>query len=134
MSDDSPRALVCLIEGDSSPFRVELSGNKFIIALKNLIKEEGIDPTEHAVFAKDLTLWKVKMTMVSVSATNSLLQVDLAPPSADERKGLTGKYMQGSVKLDDLNIISDYWPATTPPNGKHLHIIVELPSCERCVH
>jgi hypothetical protein len=73
------------------------------------------------------------MTMDSDNTTNSLFQVDLAPPSGDERKGLTGKHAQG-VKLEDLNTISDYWPATTPLNPKHLQIIVELPIGERCVH
>ena len=73
MSDDSPRALVCLIEGESIPFRVELAGNKDIIALKDLIKEKGSNSTKHAVLAKDLTLWKVRMAMVSDSTTNSLL-------------------------------------------------------------
>ena len=73
MSDDSPRALLCLIEGESSLFMVELAGNKDIIALKDLIKEKGINSTKHAVLAKDLTLWKVRMTIVSDSTTNSLL-------------------------------------------------------------
>ena len=73
MSNDSPRALVCLIEGESTLFRVELAGNKVIIALKDLIKEKGINSTKHAVLAKDLTLWKVRMTMVSDSTTNSFL-------------------------------------------------------------
>ena len=73
--------------------------------------------------------------MVGDSTTNSLLQVDLTPPSKNERKGLTGKYVQGSVQLDeDLDNISDYWPMTTPLNPKHLHIIVELPLGKRCVH
>jgi hypothetical protein len=46
-----------------------------IIELKDLIKEKGINATEHArgVLAKDLTLWKVRMTMASDSdsTTNS---------------------------------------------------------------
>ena len=60
MADDSPRALVCLIEGESTPFRVELAGNKDIIDLRKLIKEE------QQISAPDgnLTLWKVKMTLV----------------------------------------------------------------------
>jgi hypothetical protein len=35
---------------------------------------------------------------------------------------------------EELDNISVHWPATTPPDLKHLHIIVELPSGERCVH
>jgi len=71
------------------------------------------------------------------SAQLTLLQVDLAPPSTtDERKNLTGKHVRGSVKLEgELDDISDLWPATMPPNPKHLQIIVELPSSgKRCVH
>jgi hypothetical protein len=40
----------------------------------------------------------------------------------------------GSVHLDEVDDISDHWPATMPPNPKHLHIIVEIPSGERCAH
>ena len=40
MADNSPRALVCLSEGGSKPFRVELAGNKDMIDLKDLIKEK----------------------------------------------------------------------------------------------
>ena len=63
MADDSPRALVCLIEGESKPFKVKLAGNKDIMDLNGLIEEKGIDPTKHVVLAKDLTLWKVRMTL-----------------------------------------------------------------------
>jgi hypothetical protein len=63
MADDAPRALVCLIEGESPLFIVKPTGNMYIIELKDLIKERGINATEHArVLAKDLTLWKVRMT------------------------------------------------------------------------
>lgn len=134
MADDSPRALLCLTEGESSLFRVKPAGNTDIIDLKDLIKEQGINSALRAILAKDLILWKVRMTMVSDNTTNSLLQVDLAPPSRDGWKGLTGKDAPGSVKLEALNTISDYWPATTPPNPKHLHILIECPSGERCVH
>jgi Crinkler effector protein N-terminal domain len=59
-SDDSRRALVCIIAGESTPFRVELAGNKDIIDLKDLIKEKGINSTEHAEY---LILWMVRMTV-----------------------------------------------------------------------
>ena len=132
MSDTSPRVLICLIAGKSSLFKVKLAGNKNIIDLRKLIKEECV---LSEVASMDLILWKVRMTMVGDSTNNSLLQVDLPPPSRDERKGLTGKYVQGSVQLDeDLDDISDYWPTTTPLNPKHLHIIVEPPLGKCCVH
>jgi hypothetical protein len=72
MADDAVRALLCIIEGESSLFRVKPTCNMDIIELKKLIREEGINTAEHAVLAKDLTLWKVRMIMASDSATNSL--------------------------------------------------------------
>jgi hypothetical protein len=68
MTDDPVRSLVCLIEGESSLFRVEPTGNTDIIALKDLIKEKGIN---NVILAKDLTLWKVRMSMTSGDATDS---------------------------------------------------------------
>jgi len=72
MANDAPRTLICLIEGDSQPFKVVLNGDKdMVMDLKDQIKEKGINDAEHAVLAKDLTLWKVRMTMASDSTTNS---------------------------------------------------------------
>lgn len=123
------------IEWDYNFFPIICPLTTPIGVLKKLIKEERKNSVLSNVDATHLTLWKVRMTIVSDSATKSLLQVDLAIPSGDERKDLTGKHLQGSVKLeDDLNNISDYWPETAQLNPKHLHIIVELPSCELCVH
>ena len=53
--------LTCLIEGESSAFIVEPKEDDHIMRLKDLIQEEGINPTEHAFLAKDLILWKVRM-------------------------------------------------------------------------
>ena len=68
MADDAIRALICLIEGESSLFRVKPTGSMVIIELKELIKEEGINGSVNAM---DLTLWKVRMTMASDSTTDS---------------------------------------------------------------
>lgn len=65
MADDSPRVLVCVIAGEVSPFTVELAGNKSVMDLKNLIREKAIKSSEDVV-AKDLTLWKVRMTLVVI--------------------------------------------------------------------
>ena len=57
------------------------------------------------------------------------MQVDLEPPYVDERRRLTGRNVAGSVKLEvELDSIICHWPAATPPNPQHIHIIVELPS------
>jgi hypothetical protein len=67
-------------------------------------------------------------------ATSQLtpLQVDLVnPPNANDKwNTLTGKNVAGSVKLVELDNISDYWPV---PNSKAIHIIVELPCGKRWV-
>ena len=54
----------------------------------------------------------------------TLVQVDLVNPPRDTLFTLTGKNVAGSVKLDELDIISDYSFVSKP---KAIHIIVELP-------
>jgi Crinkler effector protein N-terminal domain len=71
MADDVHCALHCLIEGDSSLFRVKPTGSVDIMELKELIKEKGKNGVLNGVDAKDLTLWKVRMTMASDSTTDS---------------------------------------------------------------
>ena len=65
--------LWCLIEGDETKlmFPVIALSTISIGELKNCIKEKGINTAEHAVLAKDLTLWKVRMTMAHDGTTNS---------------------------------------------------------------
>ena len=70
MANDDPCNLICLIEGDSSPFMVESTGSMRIMKLKQLVKENGINTTEHTILAKDLILWKVRMTTASGSTNN----------------------------------------------------------------
>ncbi|KAI0250344.1 hypothetical protein BJV78DRAFT_1283292 [Lactifluus subvellereus] len=112
MADDALRALICLIEGESSAFIVYPTGSMNIIQLKELVHEKGKNGVLSNVDAKDLTLWKV----------------DLEPPPEDEWKHIAGKDVPGSIKLKMLDNISAHWPATTPPDLQHLHIIVELSS------
>ena len=52
--------LICLIEGDSSPFFVKPKEDDQIMRLKELIQEEA---RLGSVDAKDLLLWKVRMIM-----------------------------------------------------------------------
>jgi Crinkler effector protein N-terminal domain len=54
------RMLWCFIENDTTAFPVTTPIGAMIYDLKELIKEEGINATEHPIFAKDLTLWKVR--------------------------------------------------------------------------
>jgi hypothetical protein len=59
------RDILCLIEGDSAPFRVQPTDNMDIIDLKELIKNKGVNPAKYTVVAKDLTLWKVRIFVAS---------------------------------------------------------------------
>jgi hypothetical protein len=55
MDGYTPRALICLIEGESEIFQITPTGRTSIMELKNLIiKEMG-----SKVDALSLTLWKV---------------------------------------------------------------------------
>ena len=65
-------------------------------------------------------------------ATSQLtpLQVDLVNPPEDKWNTLTGKNVAGSVKLKELDNISDYWLV---PKPKAIHIIVELRRGKRWV-
>ena len=63
MPVDQNIALTCLIEGESSVFRVRPKGNIDMIDLKDLIHQKGKNGAFSDVDAKDLTLWKVRMIM-----------------------------------------------------------------------
>ena len=62
MADDAPRALQCLIEGESLLFKVTATGSLDMMDLKRLIKEERKNGMLKNVDAADLMLWKVRMT------------------------------------------------------------------------
>ena len=63
--------LTCLIEGDSSPFIVEPKEDISIMKLKDLIHEKGKNGVLGMVDGKDLTLWRVRMTIASDSTTTT---------------------------------------------------------------
>ncbi|KAI0255005.1 hypothetical protein BJV78DRAFT_810987 [Lactifluus subvellereus] len=114
MADDALRALMCLVEGESSALIVQPTGSMNITQLKKLVHEEGKNGALSNVDARDLTLWKADLS---------------PPPPINVRKNLIGKNVLGSMKLEeDFDNISTHWPATTPLSPQHLHIIVELPS------
>jgi hypothetical protein len=59
MADDAIHALFCLIEGQSSVFKINPTGNMQIYDLQKLIKEENKNGVLNGVDSKDLILWKV---------------------------------------------------------------------------
>jgi hypothetical protein len=68
---DKPYRILCLIEGDTTIFAVIALPIISIGELKYTIKEKCKNGVLHSVLAKDLTLWKVRMTLASDSTTNS---------------------------------------------------------------
>jgi hypothetical protein len=76
-----------------------------------------------------------KSLLFKVNSTGSLDIIELKDLIKEKHLTASGKNVSGSVKLEgEPDNTSGHWPATTPPNPQHLHIIVELPSGERCVH
>jgi hypothetical protein len=59
MADNALRVLICLVEGDSSIFKVKPAGDTDIIDLKDLIWEENKNNVLKGVDSSDLILWKV---------------------------------------------------------------------------
>lgn len=66
MADDAPLTLICLVAGESVSFIVQPTGSVYIIELKDLIREKGKNKVFKSVPARDLTLWKVRMTLVVI--------------------------------------------------------------------
>jgi hypothetical protein len=60
----------CLVEGEAAIFPVTASPTIPIGELKDLIKEKGKNRALNDVAAKDLRLWRVRMTTASDSTTN----------------------------------------------------------------
>jgi hypothetical protein len=63
MADYAPPALTCLVEGESSVFRVKPTTDIQILDLKDLIQEKDKNGVLGSVDAKDQILWKVRMIM-----------------------------------------------------------------------
>ena len=61
MSENTYR-IWCLVEGDNTLFVVITSPMLFISELKDLIKEMRKHAVLSSIDAKDLTLWKARMT------------------------------------------------------------------------
>ena len=70
MADNTVRALICLVEGDSGIFRVKPTGSMDMMELRDLIWEKGIGAST-GILAKDLILWMVRISMASDDATHS---------------------------------------------------------------
>ncbi|KAF8926889.1 hypothetical protein BGZ58_010828, partial [Dissophora ornata] len=61
---DSLLTLFCLVDGESTPFPVEIDSTKTIGGLKNLIVNGDQAPAFRDVAAKDLILWRVSIPVL----------------------------------------------------------------------
>ena len=70
MSEETYR-IWCLVEGDGTEFHVVSSPSETVCDLKESIKEMCKNGVLKNVDAKELTLWKVRVTMASDSTADS---------------------------------------------------------------
>jgi hypothetical protein len=63
---NTPKDFWCYVVGDNTAFPVVASSTTFIGKLKDLIKEKGKNGVLNSVDAKDLILWKVRMSLVVI--------------------------------------------------------------------
>jgi hypothetical protein len=63
---DATYRIWCLVEGENTLFPVIASPALSIGELKDLIKEKGKNGVLNSTDAKDLNLWKVRMTLVVI--------------------------------------------------------------------
>ena len=100
--------LFCLVDGESSPFPVEIESAKTIGVLKDAIKT-ALAPQFDDVAAKDITLWHVS--------------IPLAP--LNQRKPIVLNEFDSATELDPTDDVSDVFEAPLPK--KTVHIIIRRP-------
>ncbi|KAG0007630.1 hypothetical protein BGZ81_004741, partial [Podila clonocystis] len=106
MSDNN-LTLFCLVNGEATPFSVEVDRTKTVDHLKNLIVNGDQEPAFRDVAAKDLTLWQV-----SIPDDDDDLPILL--DSVPEKKKLKATTKLSKIFVGDL-------PEDT------IHIIVQRP-------
>ncbi|KAF9322945.1 hypothetical protein BG006_001924, partial [Podila minutissima] len=108
MSDNN-LTLFCLVNGEATPFSVEVDRTKTVDHLKNLIVNGDQAPAFRDVAAKDLTLWHVS--------------IPIPPPK--ERKSIFLVEVESSTELDPSDDIEDAF--TDSPPKKTIRVIVQRP-------
>ncbi|KAF9131410.1 hypothetical protein BGW39_001840 [Mortierella sp. 14UC] len=108
--DDNPLTLFCLVDGEAitKAFPVMIEPTKTIGDLKKLVKAE-IPDTLNGVDAKDLTLWRVSIPVVS----------------ANKPKPIVLNEVESPTRLDPTDDVSDVLPDKPPK--KTIHVIVQRP-------
>ncbi|KAI8595874.1 hypothetical protein EDD21DRAFT_358654 [Dissophora ornata] len=105
----NPLTLFCLVDGDSTPFSVDIDASKTVDHLKNLIANGDQAPAFRDIAAKDLTLWRVSIPIVPKKDRKEVSLVDIL----------------SKEELDESDDVSDVFKETPPK--KIIHIIVQRP-------
>jgi len=105
---DNLVTLLCLVDGESTPFPAEIESTKTIGQLKDVIKVKKTNEFSD-VDADKLTLWKVSIPLVPLH----------------ERKPIVLTEHKSATELDPTDDISDVFKETPPK--KTIHIIVQRP-------
>ncbi|KAG0195900.1 hypothetical protein BGX28_000398 [Mortierella sp. GBA30] len=105
---DNRVTLLCIENGEATPFSVEVDRDEIVDELKKAIKTE-LAPLFKDVTTKDLKLWHVS--------------IPLAP--LHERKPITLNKFDSAKELDPTDDISDVFKETPPK--KTIHIIIQRP-------
>ncbi|KAF9323060.1 hypothetical protein BG006_001796, partial [Podila minutissima] len=105
---DNRMSLFCLVDGETTPFSVEVDRTKTVDHLKDLIKAKKAN-TYSDVDADMLMLWHVSIPVV--------------PPN--KRKPIILNEIDSATELDPTDDISDVFEET--PLKKTIHIIVQRP-------
>ncbi|KAG0244616.1 hypothetical protein BG011_002889, partial [Mortierella polycephala] len=101
---DNHLTLFCLVDGELTPFPVEIASTKTIGGLKDAIKTKKANHFQD-VDADELTLWRVSIPVVPKKERKEISLADV--PSKEE--------------LDETDDLSDVFEETPPK--KTIHII-----------
>ncbi|KFH62119.1 hypothetical protein MVEG_11758 [Podila verticillata NRRL 6337] len=101
-------SLFCLVDGDATPFSVEIDQTKTVDHLKDLIKAKKA-PEFNDIAADKLTLWRVSIPIV--------------PPN--KRKPIVLTEVKSAAELDPTDDLSDVFEEKQPK--KTIHVMVQRP-------
>jgi hypothetical protein len=131
------RSFYCLVEGDSTAFKVMVPIRSDVSDLKKLVLEEGVGVSQ-GVLAKDLVLWKVchfqRLAYKSQLTLDRQLSVPIPVDPDDtlsERIKLLGSNpAMFAIRLSAGNKIAPLF--SQQPSEDDLHILVQKPPPSEC--
>jgi hypothetical protein len=128
--------LFCLIEGDSSPFFVTITGRSPIADLKALVHQQAKNGVLRNVDAKDLILLKASSSERpnrNLAAHVGFRQVDRDVAGFSDSSFVQLSYRAGEPGVSQLQaaqLVSKYW--TERFVAHNLNIFVKLPATCKC--